>query len=336
MDSYRDGAKEAGLHGFPAELTLALDAGGTFLKGAILMNGQVVPGSFICRPSNSQASADIVIKGIAAVCVELLDYFITASRPLCPEDRVQIGFAFPGPFDYNSGTAHLQGVGKYDNLYRLSVHDLLQAQFRRLQISSPGIVADCLAFAGIKFGNDAAMFGLGTSLRFPSQRLICLTLGTGVGSVFIADKQMITSMEGLPKSGMLYNEPYGDDIVDNQFGRRGILRMAASEGIAIEDADVADLAAAAEQGSEEALRLFHIYGTKLGDMLLPYAAAFKPDHIVLGGQISASFPLWEASFRQALGSSYAPTLALPDAMSDVFRGIHMLFGTIQTDPQNNF
>ncbi|CAM3329201.1 MULTISPECIES: ROK family protein [Paenibacillus] len=323
MCSYRNGGEKEALA--PAELTLALDAGGTYLKGALLLDGQIVPESFMIRPSASQGTAAAAIGAIAGICMELLEGFASGNRPLHPEDLVRIGFAFPGPFDYDTGTALMQGVGKYENLYRLSVPDLLGKEFQRLRSVKPGIVTDSLAAADMRFGNDAFMFGLGAGARFPSERLICLTLGTGLGSAFVVRGRIITGKQGVPRGGMLYNEPYGDDIVDNRFGKRGILRMAAAQGIAAKEADVADLAKAAKQGHEAPLRLFQNYGAQLGNMLLPYVAVFKPDRIVLGGQISGSYPLWEESFRQSLGSRYVPALALQDGIRDVFYGIHTLF-----------
>lgn len=318
--------------GTSAKITVALDAGGTVLKGALLVDGEVVPGSFISQPSESQGPASDTIAGFARACLQLLQFYASAYGPLHRNDKVRIGFAFPGPFDYEEGIALLQGVGKYEALYKLSVRNLLRAELQRHRSETPGILTELLASADIRFGNDAFMFGLGVGLRFPSERLICLTLGTGLGSAFVENGQLVSATDEVPLNGMLFAEPYRDSIVDDYFGRRGILGMASQRGILTDNTDVANLAEAAQHGDVEAQALFHEYGSRLGEMLLPYVIAFKPDRIVLGGQISNSFLLWENDMRQALGTFSLPVLQLQDSIAAVLKGIHKLFENTDGHP----
>lgn len=310
----------------PSRITLAIDAGGTFLKGAILVNGEFLSDSLLKRPSESQSPASSIIASFAGTCLELLDFYTSTSGPLNQHDTLQIGFAFPGPFDYEEGIALLQGIGKYEALYQLSVRDLLSAEFQKIRASTSGNLADALATADIRFGNDAFMFGLGISPLFLSERLICLTLGTGLGSSFIENGHIIQGKNGVPSNGMLFAEPYRDSVIDNYFGRREILRMASERGILWEKSDVADLAAAARNGDVAAQDMFHEYGYRLGEMLLPYVAFFNPHRIVLGGQISNSFPLWETDIQNALGETLSlPIQQIQDEIIAVFQGINKLF-----------
>lgn len=310
---------------FPARITITLDAGGTFLKGALTVNGAFLPGSFLTWPSKSQGSASDTIASFANACRELLNVFASTCRPLDYHDSIRIGFAFPGPFDYAEGIALLQGVGKYESLYRLSVRDLLRTEFQKQKSLFPGIMTNRLTAANIRFGNDAFMFGLGASIRFPSERLICLTLGTGLGSAFIENGQIIAGRNRIPDSGMLFAEPYRNHTVDRYFGRRGILNLASERGLLVDGMDVADLAEAAARGHKQAKDLFREYGCRLGEMLLPYIADFKPHRLVLGGQISGSFPLWERDIQLALGQYAIPILTLEDGISAVFNGIEGIF-----------
>lgn len=310
---------------FPDQITIALDAGGTVLKGALIVNGQFIPGSFLTRPSESQGPAEDIIASFAGACRELMNVYASTCRPLDYRDSIRIGFAFPGPFDYAEGIALLQDVGKYEALYGLSVRDLLRTEFQKQKITFPGIMTNRLTAANIRFGNDAFMFGLGAGLRFPSERLICLTLGTGLGSAFIENGQVVTARNKVPSSGMLFAEPYREHIVDRYFGRRGILNLAAERGLLADGIDVADLAEAARRGQTQAEDLFHEYGSRLGEMLLPYIVGFKPHRLVLGGQISGSFPLWERDIQLALGKYAIPILCLEDGMIAVFNGIETLF-----------
>ncbi|GIP02025.1 hypothetical protein J28TS4_04320 [Paenibacillus lautus] len=310
----------------PAPITITLDAGGTALKGALLVNGQLVPGSFLIRPSASQGTAEEAIASFAGACHDLLRFYASAFRPVDYRNSIRIGFAFPGPFDYAKGVALLQGIGKYDGLYKLSVRDLLRSKFQSLKPSFPGAMMNRLTAADIRFGNDAFMFGLGASIRFRAERLVCLTLGTGLGSAFVENGRIVAGKDGIPGSGMLYAEPYRDHIVDSYFGRRGILRMASERGLLTDGIDVADLAEAATRGNEQARELFREYGSNLGGMLRPYLSGFRPDRLVLGGQISGSLPLWKRDMQLALGSTHSvPIDCLEDGTSAVFYGIDKLF-----------
>ncbi|OIA98909.1 transcriptional regulator [Paenibacillus sp. LC231] len=309
----------------PAPITIALDAGGTALKGALIVNGLPIPGSFITRPSESHGAAVDTIASFAQACHDLIHYHVSAFRPLDYHDSIRIGFAFPGPFDYAKGIALLQGLGKYDALFKQSVRDLLRTEFQRLKSSFPGVTMNRLTAADIRFGNDAFMFGLGASTRFPSERLLCLTLGTGLGSAFVENGQIVAGRHGIPSSGMLFAEPYRDHIVDSYFGKRSILNMASERGLLADGIDVADLAEAAKSGNAQAQDVFREYGSKLGEMLLPYLSEFKPSRLVLGGQISGSLPLWEKDIQLALGRHAVPVHALADGTAAVFNGIEKLF-----------
>ncbi|MGP0584289.1 ROK family protein [Paenibacillus timonensis] len=318
--------------GAPTLITLALDAGGTVLKGALLVNGKIVPDSFLSRPSESQGPAANTITRFAGACLHLLRFYNAVYGPLRHNDKIRIGFAFPGPFNYEEGVALLQGIGKYEALYKLSVRDLLREKLYQLSSHTPSILTNLLASAEIRFGNDAHLFGLGIGLRFPSKRLICLTLGTGLGSAFVENGQLVSAADGVPLNGMLFAEPYREGIVDDYFGRRGILGMAKERGVLMGNTDVADLAEAAKHGDDKALELFHEYGRRLGKMLLPYIIAFKPGRIVLGGQISNSFPLWDDDLQQSLGEFSLPVIQSQDGIVDVFKGIHQLFEDTEGHP----
>ncbi|GAE04437.1 hypothetical protein [Paenibacillus sp. JCM 10914] len=87
------------------------------MKAALLVNGQLIPGSFRTQPANAQDSAVKIIEGFAAVCHELLTDYDSTCRKLDDRDRVRIGLAVPGPFDYREGIALLKDVGKYESLY---------------------------------------------------------------------------------------------------------------------------------------------------------------------------------------------------------------------------
>lgn len=308
-------------------ITLALDAGGTALKAAVLENGRLLAQPRLTQASHSERSASVIIAGLADACEALMHgYSEACSSPITNRDRVRIGFAFPGPFDYAAGIALLRGVGKYEALYSKPVGALLQQELqRRADQQSASPWAQSLAAADIRFANDAALFALGASRRFPAERLLCLTLGTGLGSAFIANGALIAGQDGAPPSGMLYAEPFRGAPADDQFGRRGILALAAAHGMQPPAQDVHGLAHAAHSGNPQAIALFRDYGQRLGTFLQPYAAAFSPRRIVLGGQIAKSSALWIESMRAALALEAIDICRIDDNMEAVYEGIAQLY-----------
>ncbi|MGZ9584394.1 ROK family protein [Paenibacillus marinisediminis] len=308
-------------------ITIAIDAGGTYLKAALLENRQLLAAPRLTQPSYSDLSSHEIILGFADVSELLLNEYCAVSAPLDTSlDEVRIGFAFPGPFDYPEGIALLQGMGKYDSLYGMRVGDLLKQELaRRASLPQAKPWAPLLAEASIVFENDATAFALGVSLQYPAERLICLTLGTGLGSSFIDCGTIIAGQRGVPQNGMLYAEPYRGAPADDQFGRRGILAMAAAHGLRPGELDVRGLAIAAQSGDTNAVALFRDYGQRLGDFLKPYAAAFQPARILLGGQIAKSFDLWAADMRAAIGMEALSISPILDEMEQVYLGIDQLY-----------
>ena len=223
------------------------------------MNGPPIPGSFITRPSESHGAAADTIASFAQACHDLIHYHASAFRPLDYHDSIRIGFAFPGPFDYAKGIALLQGPGKYDALFKQSVRDLLRTEFQRLKSSFPGVTMNRLTAADIRFGNDAFMFGLGASTRFPSERLLCLTLGTGLGSAFVENGQIVAGRHGIPATECCLRSLPGS-YRGQLFREKGHSEHGFGRGLLADGIDVADLAEAAKSGNAQAQDVFREYG----------------------------------------------------------------------------
>jgi predicted NBD/HSP70 family sugar kinase/mannose-6-phosphate isomerase class I len=124
-----------------------------------------------------------------------------------------IGIAMPGPFIYEKGISLMRGLGKFDSLYGVNIQQYLSGEL--------GIPED-----NIKFLNDASSFALG-EYHFGSARGykkgIYLTVGTGFGSTFLDDGNVISSGENVPKFGWLYHVPYEDGIAEEYFSTKWIL-----------------------------------------------------------------------------------------------------------------
>ncbi|WP_195573742.1 ROK family protein [Paenibacillus sp. 1001270B_150601_E10] len=313
-------------HNHPTVLTLAIDAGGTYIKGCLLENGVLLPDMSMQTPSQSDAEAGVIISGFADVCQLLMEHYMKLRYSSSMQLEIRIGIAFPGPFDYEAGICQIQGLGKYERLYGLNIRTLLKQEFlKRATASQEPMWLSRLTQALILFDNDATLFALGVSRHYPTSRMLCLTLGTGLGSAFIKNRRMIQGKDGVPASGMLYAEWFEDRQVDDQFGRRGILRLADQLHARSGHEDVHDLALSASEGDALTLRMWQIYGERLGRMLKPYVSTFKPDRLILGGQISKSLVLFEASLTEALRPEHVILQVEDQVLQHVFYGIDQLF-----------
>jgi glucokinase len=93
------------------------------------------------------------------------------------ENLVGMGFAMPGPFDYEKGIPLCTGDNnKYDNIYGLKVRETLL------------LFLDLPDEFTIRFMNDATAFAVGEEWfgkAIGIKKLLSITLGTLLGSAFI-------------------------------------------------------------------------------------------------------------------------------------------------------
>lgn len=308
--------------------TIAIDAGGTYLKAGVLKNGILMPELSFISPSHSNGTPEQIVGGLADIILELSTaYRAQLSIEDYPAGFV-IGLAFPGPFEYESGISRIRGLNKFDSIYGLNLKALLRDELtRRAELNSSWPWLSELAAAPIRLGNDAVLFSLGVSRLFPEDKIVCLTLGTGLGSTFIEKQKVVSGRSGIPASGMLYEEIFNEERVDDALGSRGILSLADSFHARSSADSVQNLAFAAQSGEPSAIQVWKIYGQRLGLMLRPYIAAFRPDKLVLGGQIAKSRELFEDSLQSALMPEQVVLYYENDVLGRVFYGIHQMFDT---------
>lgn len=257
---------------------LAFDVGGTSIKAAVVKgNGEVLDSSVQHYDSKANGSKEEMIEHLVHLIV------IQAAYADGPNDSIAgIGYAFPGPFDYKKGISHVRSIGKFDSLFGVSLRDEILV---RLDRDYPDLIPGNIP---IVFENDASLFGLGQydiGHARKYKKSICLTLGTGLGSVFIEEGSVITRREDVPEGGWVYHLPFGSSILDDYLSRRGILRLAEQEGLDPK-LDVRELAALTDQGNEITKKVFLRFGENLGRGLKPVVQKFRPEALIFGGQIA--------------------------------------------------
>ena len=209
----------------------------------------------------------------------------------------------PGPFDYPRGVSRITGLHKYESIYGMNVKAALRRELNLPQ-DFP-----------IVMENDANLFALGEAIAGAaksSKRVIGITLGTGLGSGFVADRKLVHSGPGVPYDACLNPVPYRNATAEDYISSRGLKQAFASQG-GNANLDVRQIAEAARGGDQLATRLFEQLGQMIGEVLSPWLYDFNADTLVIGGSISRAYDLFIESLTQSLQAPAKPTQAkLPD------------------------
>jgi glucokinase len=195
-------------------------------------------------------------------------------------------FAMPGPFDYEKGISWMDHKMQY--LYGVNVSEALAPRFGWKP-------------AQVRFLNDAAAYLLGevgAGAARGVKRVVCFTLGTGVGSGFAVDGRVVTEGKGVPPGGEIWNVPYEGGIVEDKISTRAI--KAAYTKRKGQEREVASIAHYAIGGDPDAVAVFQEFGTTLGIAIRRLLGDFAPDVVVLGGGISRSAPLFVDAVKAEL------------------------------------
>jgi glucokinase len=107
---------------------------------------------------------------------------------------------------------------------------------------------------------------------------------------------------GTPPGGRMHRMNVGGQPLEDLVSRRAI-RRAFAEGGGDPVADVREIAGLARAGAEPARRVLDTAMTTLGRVVGRCVAGFRPDVLVVGGSMSASWDLLSPAFRAgALGN----------------------------------
>lgn len=221
---------------------------------------------------------------------EILATMVRAAARLDAREGAAWGVAMPSPFDYERGIGLFEGVDKFESLHGVDVRAALNAGVPR-----PG---------RIRFLNDADAFALGEYAAIGHGRLVGLTLGTGVGSGWIVDGQVVADGPGVPPEGRAHLLRIDGVELEDRMSRRAIRRAyrAATES----DADVLEICDGARSGDQICIDVLRSALHALGAAIGPAATAFMADVIVVGGSMAGSWDLLEPWFREGTSDPLPP------------------------------
>ncbi|GAA3884086.1 ROK family protein [Streptomyces sedi] len=259
-----------------------LEIGGTHVTAALVAPGAARVAARRRAPLDGRGPAGEILAAVTGCAWALAAVHPTAAGAAW-------GVAIPGPFDYARGVGEFTGVGKFDSLRGVAVGRALTEGLP----GPPGRVA---------FVNDARAFLLGewhAGAARHHRRCVGITLGTGVGSAFLADGALVTSGPGVPPEGRVDLLTIGGRPLEETVSRRALLaRYGGEPGL-----DVRALAARARAGEERSRRVVREGFAALGRALAPVLTSFGATGLVVGGSMAGSWDLVGPALRAGLGDA---------------------------------
>jgi glucokinase len=265
---------------------LGIDVGGSHISCALFNYDtcDLIHDRVLRVEIHTHGESDAILTEFTEVIKRNAGDFLTATAT--------IGFAFPGPFDYEQGICLIPPeLTKYEKLFGVNI----KAELTRR-----------LGFQGtMHFMNDAACFAIGEYRMGGargSKRTLALAIGTGFGSTFLADGKPITHGPTVPKDGMLWHVPYNGGIADDTFSSRGLVRAwkdVTGETIA----GAKELEVLVRAGDPRALVVFQNWGRQMAECLTPWLTACDVDTIVLGGNIAKAWDWFVPALKSSIGKN---------------------------------
>lgn len=266
------------------KFAIGVDIGGSHICGGMLnlSSGKIIKHSIVVECIDNKMSGLFIIKALAEVIAKVI--LLSDREPL------GIGLAFPGPFDYKRGVCLIESTEKFNGLWGMNVSSTLQAY-----LSHVGTYR-------IQCMNDAGAFILGETLGGVARnagRVVGITLGTGVGSAFVAEGWLVEEGPGVPSWGWVYHLPFENGTADEAFSTRWFCRRY-KQLCGRDIKGVRELVNLAE--ADLVLQIFGEYGCRLADFLSSVCLPFGADMVVLGGNIARTYPLFRAALDARLSA----------------------------------
>lgn len=268
------------------EYALGIDIGGSHLAIAIvdIANRTIIEDTRVRVKMKSSKPAKPMLKKIVKSITKCIKLF---GKPI-----YGIGVSIPGPLDYENGVSKIYNCNKYDSFFGVNIKNHLYHKLKDYITSPEHIV----------FENDANCFVLGASWEnaWEGKAITAITLGTGIGSGFMNNGEIVTLGDTVPPRGEVYNMPFKGKRAEDWISVNWFLNTYEDKyGAKIKNVKkIADLAETSEKSKE----IFNAFGNNLGTFLNPVLEKFNTDFLVFGGSISKSYHLFQSEFEKCFNN----------------------------------
>ena len=267
-----------------AQNRIGIDVGGTNVKLALVSpEGKIIYSNSI--PTHAEMGYEYTVNNIKEAIRDLLKE--TDSKP---ENIQGIGFGFPGQVDYKSGIVRL--APNIPGWVDVPIAKMIEEEFH-----IPTRVDNdvrCAALGELNFGAGKGC-----------ENLICITVGTGIGSGLIVNGKLVRGasnaageighiklqMNGGPicgcgDTGCMEAFASGPSIVAlaEEYIRGG--KSTKYRELANPDITPYVVAVAAKEGDPVARQIFRVMGEYIGMGLVSVVNLLNPEKIIIGGGVA--------------------------------------------------
>lgn len=283
---------------FSEPCALAVDFGGTSIKMGVTAGDRIL------------ATADRIPTAMFESPQAIIDAMIASARTLRGQfpSACVMGMGMPGWCDYQRGVLYqLTNVRGWDR--EIPVKEMMEQA-----LGLPVVLdndANCMAYAEWKLGAGKG-----------KRHLVCLTLGTGVGSGLIVNGELLrgatcsagelgqTSIDYRGRLGHYGNRGSLEDYVGNREIAADARTLYASHGIdkAIVDCNPISLERAALAGDEVAEQVWRDLAVKLSCALMNCCYLLNPEAIIIGGGVAKARTLLFQPLQEIMKTQLAAPL----------------------------
>ncbi|MDC8106232.1 ROK family protein [Chryseobacterium sp. B21-037] len=213
-------------------------------------------------------------------------------------EELLIGIAMPGPFDYKNGISLMQ-QGKFIDIYQINIKEELAS---RLSILNEQIhfVNDAAAFLeGEVFGGCVTEYN----------RVFGITLGTGLGTTFY-NGETSTDED-------LWNSPFKDSLAEDYLATRWFVKRYAE----LTGSEISGTKELLDKPKDIQSKIFQEYADSFSEFIVKYVWDYRPEVLVIGGNIAKAYPYFEERFSENLVKN---NINLPVKISVIFEDAAIL------------
>lgn len=241
---------------------VGVDIGGTSIEAGLVLGGKI-----LTKKTNST--------GASRSKEEILETLYNCIDSVITPEVVAIGIGVPGLLDYEKG--QLLDIINIPAWKNLALKEIVQEKYK----------------ITVYLNNDANCFALGEKYYGKGKNvdnMLAIALGTGVGGGIILNNKLVTGLFG--GAGEIGALSYKDRNFEFYCGSNFFKEKYNSTG--------KELYQLATENNEESIEAFKALGEHIGGMIHQILFMLAPNMIVLGGSISKSYPLFQATLQKQI------------------------------------